>query len=204
MGFAFVRSKESNCLLCPPLPQSVLAGCANPNQQVRSASLDCLVDVAEKYYEFMLPYMAKCLEVTKANIEGTDEDCTLLGIAFSCNIGGMTTPIASPQNVIALIALRTNAPTVLRKEALSYTTADGVSVLGSNVKVQPEKAILANGSAVREWDSNGTNFGCATRSRPGICGSGPHLQRRRRHDSSPASRSCETSHRPASHESAGP
>ena len=27
------------------------------------------------------------------------------------------------------------------------------------MQVQPEKAILANGSAVREWDSNGTNFG---------------------------------------------
>lgn len=34
----------------------------------------------------------------------------LLGIAFSCNIGGMTTPIASPQNVIALISLKKIAP----------------------------------------------------------------------------------------------
>ena len=31
--------------------------------------------------------------------------CLLLGIAFSCNIGGMTTPIASPQNLIANMAL---------------------------------------------------------------------------------------------------
>ena len=30
----------------------------------------------------------------------------VLGIAFSCNIGGMTTPIASPQNAIALYALK--------------------------------------------------------------------------------------------------
>mmetsp|Transcript_25891 Transcript_25891/g.67948 ORF Transcript_25891/g.67948 Transcript_25891/m.67948 type:complete len:585 (+) Transcript_25891:426-2180(+) len=30
---------------------------------------------------------------------------SLLGVAFSCNIGGMTSPIASPQNVIAMIAL---------------------------------------------------------------------------------------------------
>eukprot|EP00929_Paragymnodinium_shiwhaense_P060147 TRINITY_DN30068_c0_g1_i2.p1 TRINITY_DN30068_c0_g1~~TRINITY_DN30068_c0_g1_i2.p1 ORF type:complete len:364 (+),score=57.63 TRINITY_DN30068_c0_g1_i2:748-1839(+) len=30
----------------------------------------------------------------------------LLGLAFSCNIGGMTTPISSPQNVAALATLR--------------------------------------------------------------------------------------------------
>jgi phosphate transporter len=36
----------------------------------------------------------------------------LLGTAFACNIGGMSTPIASPQNVIAMIALRHNAPGV--------------------------------------------------------------------------------------------
>lgn len=34
----------------------------------------------------------------------------LLGIAYSTNIGGMTTPIASPQNVIATVALRQHAP----------------------------------------------------------------------------------------------
>ncbi|KAK4530823.1 hypothetical protein CCYA_CCYA05G1680 [Cyanidiococcus yangmingshanensis] len=32
--------------------------------------------------------------------------CALLGIAAACNIGGMTSPIASPQNAIALDALR--------------------------------------------------------------------------------------------------
>ena len=32
---------------------------------------------------------------------------SLLGIAYSCNIGGMASPIASPQNVIATIALST-------------------------------------------------------------------------------------------------
>lgn len=31
---------------------------------------------------------------------------SLLGIAYACNIGGMTTPIASPQNVVSLVALR--------------------------------------------------------------------------------------------------
>ena len=35
----------------------------------------------------------------------------------------------------------------------------GATVFGSDVKLFPEKAILANSSAVREWDSNGTNFG---------------------------------------------
>lgn len=32
---------------------------------------------------------------------------SLLGVAYSCNIGGMISPIASPQNVIAVIALNT-------------------------------------------------------------------------------------------------
>ncbi len=71
---------------------------------------------------------------------------------------------------LSALALRTNAPTVLRDEALQYPVTDathrlgratqrGATVFGSGVRVQPEKAILANGSAVREWDSNGTNFG---------------------------------------------
>ena len=30
----------------------------------------------------------------------------LLGLAFSCNLGGMITPIASPQNAIALVSLQ--------------------------------------------------------------------------------------------------
>ena len=71
---------------------------------------------------------------------------------------------------LSALALGTNAPTVLRHEALSYRIVEGAkpigrarhlgaTVFGSNVAVQPEKAILANSSAVREWDSNGTNFG---------------------------------------------
>jgi len=71
---------------------------------------------------------------------------------------------------LSALALKTNAPTILRDEALQYPVTDathmlgkakqrGATVFGSNVQVQPEKAILANGSAVREWDSNGTNFG---------------------------------------------
>jgi 2-methylcitrate dehydratase len=80
---------------------------------------------------------------------------------------------------VSAIALGTNAPTVLRQEAMQYrafpagtgTMASvlgsgryearrgGVPVFGSNVDVAVEKAILANCAAVREWDSNGTNFG---------------------------------------------
>jgi 2-methylcitrate dehydratase len=73
------------------------------------------------------------------------------------------------------LALKTNAPTVLRREALQYaapaagvgsmgpmlpgTIRNGVTVFGACAELMPEKAIAANASAVREWDSNGTNFG---------------------------------------------
>ncbi|HYF15472.1 MAG TPA: MmgE/PrpD family protein [Phycisphaerales bacterium] len=80
---------------------------------------------------------------------------------------------------ISAIALGTNAPVLLRREAMMYQTPGrgfgsmsgapwapagstvraGVPVFGSDVDVQPEKAIAANSAAVREWDSNGTNFG---------------------------------------------
>ncbi|HEY3395035.1 MAG TPA: MmgE/PrpD family protein [Lacipirellulaceae bacterium] len=63
---------------------------------------------------------------------------------------------------VSALACGTNAPTVLRREALEYRTsdpADGVPMFGSAVRVAPEKAVLACSSAVREWDANGTNFG---------------------------------------------
>lgn len=66
---------------------------------------------------------------------------------------------------LSALALGTNAPHVLRDEALAYAVAGsgaggrGATVFGSSVPVQPEKAIVANSSAVREWDANGTNFG---------------------------------------------
>ena len=60
---------------------------------------------------------------------------------------------------ISAIALNTNAPIILRKEAAEYPNAKGATVFGSTVKVAAEKAIVANSNAVREWDSNGTNFG---------------------------------------------
>lgn len=57
------------------------------------------------------------------------------------------------------LALRTNAPTLLRAEALEYPRPGGATVFGGAERVAPEKAVVANSSAVREWDSNGTNFG---------------------------------------------
>lgn len=60
---------------------------------------------------------------------------------------------------VSAIALGTNAPTVLRREALEYPAAAGVPCFGSRIRVAPEKAVLANSAAVREWDANGTNFG---------------------------------------------
>jgi 2-methylcitrate dehydratase len=63
---------------------------------------------------------------------------------------------------VSALACGANAPTVLRREALEYQAAadaPGVPMFGSSVRVAPEKAVLACSSAVREWDSNGTNFG---------------------------------------------
>lgn len=61
---------------------------------------------------------------------------------------------------LSALALNCNAPTVLRNEALNqYPKANGATVFGSNVSVHPEKAVVANSCAVREWDSNGTVFG---------------------------------------------
>ena len=60
---------------------------------------------------------------------------------------------------ISAIAMGTNAPSVLREEAAEYPRTDGATVFGSNTPCAAEKAILANCAAVREWDSNGTNFG---------------------------------------------
>ncbi|MCA9309713.1 MAG: MmgE/PrpD family protein [Phycisphaerales bacterium] len=64
---------------------------------------------------------------------------------------------------ISAIALGCNAPNILRNEAVEdYPCSDGSKAaycFGSDVPVVAEKAIVANSSAVREWDSNGTNFG---------------------------------------------
>jgi 2-methylcitrate dehydratase len=68
---------------------------------------------------------------------------------------------------ISALAHHANAPVVLRNEALGYALPEGTAtkkrgyakVYGSDQLTIVEKAIVANCSAVREWDSNGTVFG---------------------------------------------
>merc|ERR1719436_1187323 len=60
---------------------------------------------------------------------------------------------------ISALSMKTNAPCCLRKEALEYPDPKGAVVFGSPARCAPEKAVVANASAVREWDSNGTVFG---------------------------------------------
>lgn len=62
---------------------------------------------------------------------------------------------------VSAVAYGAAAPTILRREAESYPAGDepGATCFGSTRRVKPEKAIVANCSAVREWDANGTNFG---------------------------------------------
>ncbi len=63
---------------------------------------------------------------------------------------------------VSAISLGTNAPNVLRQEALEYRVSEarsGVPLFGSTIPVVVEKAVAANCAAVREWDANGTNFG---------------------------------------------
>lgn len=60
---------------------------------------------------------------------------------------------------VSAIACGANAPAVLLREAQAYADPRGVPCFGSRTPVMPEKAVLANCSAVREWDANGTNFG---------------------------------------------
>lgn len=68
---------------------------------------------------------------------------------------------------ISAIAMKTNAPNILRDEAINEYSVNPdkkghlpvSKCLGSKVWVHAEKAIVANCSAVREWDSNGTVFG---------------------------------------------
>merc|ERR1719436_778824 len=60
---------------------------------------------------------------------------------------------------ISALSMKTNAPCCLRTEALEYPDPNGATVFGSPARCAPEKAVVANAAAVREWDSNGTVFG---------------------------------------------
>ncbi len=74
---------------------------------------------------------------------------------------------------VAALGCRTNAPRILRTEALEYVSPTGAACFASPTKVQPEKAVLANASAVRELDANGTNFGYNPRTGD-VCGEFGH------------------------------
>ena len=68
---------------------------------------------------------------------------------------------------ISALALKTNAPSILKAEALDFSKPSKAvrakpgyaRVFGNLEPCLAEKAICANASAVREWDSNGTVFG---------------------------------------------
>ena len=61
---------------------------------------------------------------------------------------------------VGALARGMNAPAVLRDEALEYrSTSRTAHCFGDATPVASEKAVLANASAVRELDANGTNFG---------------------------------------------
>jgi 2-methylcitrate dehydratase len=63
---------------------------------------------------------------------------------------------------VSALACGCNAPTVLRTEAMEYPNASSKQnayCFGSKTAVKSEKAVVANCSAVREWDANGTLFG---------------------------------------------
>jgi 2-methylcitrate dehydratase len=69
---------------------------------------------------------------------------------------------------VSALALLTNAPTVLKAEALTYkgsyktgksNSGNVAKCFGSDLLCLDTKVIAANCSAVREWDSNGTVFG---------------------------------------------
>jgi len=66
---------------------------------------------------------------------------------------------------VSALAQKTNAPTILRDEALLHEIRprsklrNYAKVFGSSELCLDYKAICANVSAVREWDSNGTVFG---------------------------------------------
>jgi 2-methylcitrate dehydratase len=63
---------------------------------------------------------------------------------------------------VSALAAGANAPTVLWREAQAtppMAGSRGTTCFGSPRRCLVERAVAANASAVREWDSNGTNFG---------------------------------------------
>ena len=60
---------------------------------------------------------------------------------------------------VSALADKARISTLLRREALAYALEGGVQCIGSHTRVHPEKAVLANCAAIREWDMNGNMFG---------------------------------------------
>ncbi|MBX3387562.1 MAG: MmgE/PrpD family protein [Phycisphaeraceae bacterium] len=113
------------------------------------------------HYALNFMWAKPSVQTGGAEIDRSVLDRTELFFADACLCG------------VSALALGTNAPNLLRAEALTYPAPvvgfgsfgvgkakrAGATVFGSSQPLMPEKAIVANASAVREWDSNGTNFG---------------------------------------------
>lgn len=116
-----------------------------------------------------------CVSNTYLRLERTENQARGIGqyaIDFlSCRLGTPSDAVLSRVEMfhldsiacgVAALAIGANAPRILRDEALDYRVpagTAGATLIGSQVRVSPEKAVLANSAAVRELDANGTNFG---------------------------------------------
>lgn len=128
---------------------------ANPSTVTLAADTNQAIGLAEFAIDFMSDDASK-----QGRPDSAVLDRTILFHTDACLCG------------LSALALGTNAPTILRGEALAYANPPGdlgtplgrckrhgAMVFGSPTRVKSEKAIAANCAAVREWDSNGTNFG---------------------------------------------
>ena len=145
----------------------VVGGISCASGMATTTRLSCDTNQARGLAEFAIEFMASA-SGTGARC-GDSELKILSGPVAPSKVVRERTIAFFVDSVVAgasALALKTNAPNILRQEALSnYTVSSqhrGCSVLGSlssGQYVMPEKAIAANVSAVREWDTNGTVFG---------------------------------------------
>eukprot|EP00449_Zooxanthella_nutricula_P044566 CAMPEP_0198594674 /NCGR_PEP_ID=MMETSP1462-20131121/140940_1 /TAXON_ID=1333877 /ORGANISM="Brandtodinium nutriculum, Strain RCC3387" /LENGTH=670 /DNA_ID=CAMNT_0044326291 /DNA_START=1 /DNA_END=2009 /DNA_ORIENTATION=+ len=101
------------------------------------------------------------IEVLKPLLRDMPTDCRysralLLGLAFSCNIGGMTTPISSPQNIAALTILQQHGGNISWGQWLSVSVpfcsvgvllAWAVLIVVHRFDASTEERARGNGSA---------------------------------------------------------
>lgn len=128
-----------------PAAQTIVSASVQNQQSTRpNHPIDCLVDVGDDgcYSSF----------INNVDEEGGKPDEKVFKRVEQFHTDSVVCGLSA-------IALQTNAPKVLREEAIEYTHRNGATIFGNKKKVMPEKAIAANASAVREWDSNGTVFG---------------------------------------------